>query len=566
MRRLYRRLTALVLILALMTGLSGCGSRKADNGDNIPESTGGRELVRSAEADDVFSLNCNMTRSFNPLIATNHSNQLVCGLVYENMVELNNSFEVIPNIIIDWSYTDDGKNWTFTLDTTHTFHDGTPVTGKDLRYSLERAIHADRYSGRFSSFQGIAYSEDSLVITLGIGDTDFIKLLNIPVIQSGSYDEPYPMGSGPYMYNEDYTELVPYEGYFDRLKQEVAAAKEAGEDSEVLAEMATEPPLDVIYLKQYTDAEEIINAFENGTIDLVINDPSSYTNLGYASSNEVHTYATTNLHYVMFNQESTICKDSTFRYAMNYAFDRSYLVTLLNGNGVASAVPMYPTCSNYPTALANSLAYNIDTCKIVLANAGVRDYDEDGKMEYLNAATPVELTFIVCSDSSAKAGVVNRFASDMEELGIKINVRELTWWEYKEALVRGNFDMMYGEMKLRANFDLTELLKVHDTELDPQEDDNGYMNVINVQYLSNLNFSRCKDTVIMDYMNYYLSSGIDKKAAYKSFCDYITGNGYLISIGFEQQQIISHRGAIKGMDANYGNPVWNFSDWIINIG
>ena len=543
MRKL-KKAAALLLSFLLLLGSVGCGSVTSDD-DNIPTSTGGHDLVRAAEADDVFSLNCNMNYSFNPLIATNHSNQLVCGLVYENMVELDNNFEVIPNVITEWSYTDDGKSWTFTLDTTHTFHDGTQVLGKDLRYSLERSIYADRYSGRFSSIQGVSYSDDTLVVTLGVGDTDFVKLLNIPIIQAGSYDDDYPMGSGPYMYNEDYTELLPYEGYFT--------------DSE--------PPVDVVYLKQYSDAEAIISAFEDGLIDLVINDPSSYTNLGYASSNEIHTFATTNMHYVMMNTESGICKDSTFRYAMNYAFDRSYLVTLLNGNAVASAVPMYPTCSYYPTQLNNSLSYNLDTCRIVLENAGVRDYDDDGKMEYMNAATPVELTFALCSDSSAKAGVVNRFADDMASLGIDVTVEELTWTEYKTALLKGEFDLYYGEIKLRNNFDLTSLLEVHDEEDDPQEDEDGNVDVTHLQLMSNLNFSRNKDTLPMDYLRNYLSTGaLEKKSAAKSLYEFLTSNGYLITIGFEQQQIISHRGAIKGMDANIGNPLWNFADWTINIG
>lgn len=95
----------------------------------------------------------------------------------------------------------------------------------------------------------------------------------------------------------------------------------------------------------------------------------------------------------------------------------------------------------------------------MLENSGIKDYDGDGKLEYMSgSAQKIELKFIVCSDSSAKTGVVRKFASDMETLGLTVNVQELTWENYIQALEDGDFDMYYGEVKLRNNFDVTELL------------------------------------------------------------------------------------------------------------
>ena len=172
-----KRAAAVLLAAVMALGSSACQSGKKTADEGIPESSGGKDIVRSAAADDVFSLNSNSNYSLNPLIATNHSNQLVCNLVYENMVELDNSFNVIPNIITGWECSEDAKLWTFKLDTTHTFHDGTAVTGKDLRYSLDRAITADRFSGRFSSYKGASYTDDTLQVSLGIGDGQFVKVV-----------------------------------------------------------------------------------------------------------------------------------------------------------------------------------------------------------------------------------------------------------------------------------------------------------------------------------------------------------------------------------------------------
>ena len=40
-------------------------------------------------------------------------------------------------------------------------------------------------------------------------------------------------------------------------------------------------------------------------------------------------------------------------------------------------------------------------------------------------------------------------------------------------------------------------------------------------------------------------------------------SGSLITIGFEKQQIITRRGVCKGIDANFGNPLFGFAGWKI---
>lgn len=530
-----KKIWAALLAAAMLLGLSACSGESDGSDENIiPESSGGKEISRSAAADKVFSLNSNSNYSFNPLIATNHANQLICDLVYEDMVVLDNNFELVEGagVIVSGTPNEDGTVWEFKIEPGHTFHDGSPVTARDLSYSLGAAIYADRYKGRFSSFKGASATDEVLQVSLGIGDMQFIKLLDIPIIKSGSYGEKRPMGSGPYTYNEDGTALVAYEGYhsYDTL------------------------PVDTIYLKEYQTADSIISAFEDSLIDMVQNDPSSYTNLGFASTNETHSFATTNMHYVAFNEDGGLTQSALFRVAMQYAFDREYLVELLNGNGVATAIPMYPTCSFYPSRMAENLSYNLETCVRILESAGVKDYDEDGLMEYM-AGTPqdISLTFVVCSDSSAKGGIVRRFQEDMESIGITVNVQELTWENYLKALDEGKFDMYYGEVRLRNNFDLTELLQVRD-----EDEDEG-------NTATNMNFTNSRDSAFEGYINEYLKAGdAGRFNAYQTLCNYICNEtGSLITIGFEKHQLITHRGVVKGINANMGNPVYNIADWEI---
>ncbi|MDO4973329.1 MAG: ABC transporter substrate-binding protein [Eubacteriales bacterium] len=539
-----KRMILLLLAAAMLLGLSGCAGTKI-NWNEVPDSTGGRDVERSLGLDRVFSLNSNPRYSFNPMVATNRANQLICDLVYDNMVEINNNFEVIPNVILDWKCNDDGTLWTFTIDTERKFSNGDPVTPSDLCYSMGMCINADRFKGRFSSYQGASPSgEDQFQVALGIGDTQLVKLMNLPIIKRGTYDTKdgvRPIGSGPYCYNEDNTELHANE-YYPGYKN---------------------LPVDTIYIKEYTNAADTIAAYEDSYIDVVVNDPSSYSSLGYASTNEIHTFATTNMHYVAINQESMLGRYSYFRVAMQYAFDRAYLEELLDGNAVATPIPMYPTCKDYPAQLAAALEFNLDTCKRVLEGAGVQDYDDDGMLEFMSGSPQeINLNFVICSDSAAKSGVAYKFKEDMASIGLQVTVHELTWENYKKALEDGvvqvgnkelTLDMYYAETQLRANFDLTEILQTR------KEEENG---------VTNINFSRSNDASIEGAIQQYLlANDASRASTYYQLAEYVTRSvGSLITIGFERQQIITHRGVCKGIDANAGNPLYNFPNWTIDLG
>ena len=597
----------------MLLSCSACGLSGGSDDNGIPESTGGKDIEKTKAADNVLSLNSNKNYSLNPLIATNHSNQLICSLVYENMVEVDNDFEVHPNAVGEWYCSADGLTWEIYVAEGHTFHDGTPVTGRDLRFSLEKALSNDRYAGRFAAVQGISFDDEKMIVYLGIADSQFIKLLNIPVIKSGTFADKYPEGSGPYSYvfgtgEETVEELmgeVPAEPEEDAAETQSGAPSEDekpetdkdkteeeknGENEEekpavtsttdrkVAEENKLVPvklvayegypdyrnlPVQTVYIKMYTEAEEIIDAFEDSYIDITVNDPSSYSNLGYASSNEFRTFATTNMHFVAFNEEGTYGRYSNFRVAMQYAFDRAYLEELLDGNAVAATLPMYPTCKEYPTVLAESLNYNLENTRLILDNFGMKDYNDDGKMEFMNSSDQVKLNFIICADSSAKSGVVQRFVSDMASIGIKINVYSLTWDKFQTALEEGEvqvenatekkepFDMYYSEVKLRNNFDLTELLQV-------REKDNEY---------SNINWSRSTDTKYLQYINDYMAAPEGERALkYEAFAKYLSENASIIVIGFEKQQLIAHRGVTKGLDPNAGNPLYGFTTCEIDLG
>ena len=170
------------------------------------------------------------------------------------------------------------------------------------------------------------------------------------------------------------------------------------------------------------------------------------------------------------------------------------------------------------------------------------------------------MLMIVPADSSVKAGVAHRFAEDLATIGFTIQVRELSWAEYTKALEDGYitekneektpFDIFYGEVKLRNDFDLTELLQVRTKDNES----------------TNINYTRSNDRTFENYINAYLAATESNRAQrYEALCQYLFDTGSLITIGFEKQEIFTHRGVIKGVDPNAGNPMYGFADWEIDL-
>lgn len=522
-----KRYIALLLVLLTVFSLAACGTADDDEDDYVKGVSAGKELGQTVAADDVFTLNCNKSYSMNPLIATNTNNQLVCWFVYENMVEVDNSFNVIPNVITEWSTSDGGSHWSFKVASGHTFHNGATLTATDVAYSIQCAMRTDRFKARLSYVAGCsAYDSETVVINLTKSNMMFPALLTIPVIQYGSNNDAYPGGSGPYKYAEDYNSLV----VFDKYKNSATL------------------PLKTIYLKEYVGTEETISAFADSYIDLVLNDPSATTNVGYGSSaNDIRGFNTTNMHYIVFNTYSMDFTNEFMRFAMNYAFDRDEIVEQLSGYALAANLPISPASSLYNQNYAKQFNYNLNKVQEMLANAGLKDYDDDGFLEMKNGETIIEidLEFLVYSGSTVKVNAAKKFASDMQSLGIQVTVNRQDWSNYKKLFEAGNYDLCYCEVRLNSDFDPSKILSA----------------------AGSLNYSGVSDEQLEELIAAYLTAADEnsRKTACDNMCAYIVNKAYIVPLCFEKHQLISHRGVVEGAKATENNPLYDLNNWTVKI-
>ena len=532
------QLLAIALALALL--LTGCGASGGGAQTGMPDPAYGQvipgtEVKERTPADRLFSLNYDPEAPLNPIRAESSANMQFWSLLYDSVFTVNPDWSVSSEVVTEWT-SDDYIWWVFHIDTSITFSDGEGLTAADVAYSIQRAQQSSHYANRLSIIYGIsALSSDTFAITTKYANCQFPALLNIPIIRKGDYFEDRPVGTGPYMLSEEGDRLV----------------------INPLSRHAEEMPLQTIYLLDCMDTSDRIRAFEEARIDLVVNDPTGMYNLGYGSSNETRYFDTTNLHFIGFNTESMYFLTAAARCAVGFAADRDYVVTsLMNDCGVAATLPVHPGSAYYNEAYAKTFNFDPEKAALMFENAGVQDYDNDGKLEMLVTGIVVELNirFIVNSDSTAKVLAARKICEQLNDLGITTTLYELTWSDYIERLETGDFDMYYGEIRLTPDWNLSELFR-------PRE------NRSKDTTFQGMNYSRTRDNNYLALYERYLGEA-EEARRYEDFQDisrYITETGIILPICFERRELLTHRGVATGISATQYDVFHNFNEWTIEL-
>ena len=532
MNPFFQKAISLAMAGAALLSLSACGAFSLSEEDvtelaqdDVQVVVGqsiGQELAATYAADHIFSLNTVSEASFNPYMTSSAWNKVVGMLVYETLVAEDDTFGAQPNLITAW-HTEDGLSWTFTVDTERKFHDGGDMTAADAVYSIERAMgYNARYAARFRDVIGISANDrESFAVTLRTPNFRFYELLNIPCVEYNTGYDDRPPGTGPYAFSAS--------GRYLRLDENHP--------------LAAQMPLETIHLKEYSAAVDILQAFEDSYIDLVINDPTGMSSLGYSSTNIIKFVDTTSLHYIGYNMMSGVFGQSLYRSLVTYAIDRASIVSdVMKGAATAATLPIHPNSALYPADLAQTLVHSEAGLQTALQHLGGVDTDGDGKLEIMGQGYTFD--FIVCSDSAMKVSAARAIARQLRECGFDINLRELSYEEYEKALEDGSFDLYYAEVRLCADWDLRPILG------------SG----------GDLNYGGLRDATLDGYLQAALASPEEGQAdSIAELCQYIAQTAPITAICFEKSEVLYHRGVLSGLSPTQDNIFYQMQNWTVDL-
>lgn len=153
--------------------------------------------------------------NLDPANAVNSTvNQLIIG-VYDTLVQFTaGELAVSPRLATDWSVSDDGLTYTFTLRDDVVFHDGTPLTAEDVKFTFDRLQAAGAMVlNEMGPFTGAEVVDTHTVqLTLSAPFAPMLSALSRIYIVNKALVEPHmgndnarqwlavnTAGSGPYM-------------------------------------------------------------------------------------------------------------------------------------------------------------------------------------------------------------------------------------------------------------------------------------------------------------------------------------------------------------------------------
>ncbi|MEX2535850.1 MAG: ABC transporter substrate-binding protein [Trueperaceae bacterium] len=143
-------------------------------------------------------------------------NEMLARNVYSGLVDYDvDTYEIIPDLALQWEVSDDGTTYTFELREDVTWHKGFgEFTAADVKYSFERIMDpetASRFAGVFSGIVSIETpNPHTVVIELEEPDATFLhKLTNLrqgSIVNQAAVEEfgdDYafnPIGTGPFVF------------------------------------------------------------------------------------------------------------------------------------------------------------------------------------------------------------------------------------------------------------------------------------------------------------------------------------------------------------------------------
>lgn len=402
--------------LCVSVALSACGGGKTaegtsaagtDTGTTVSESsntlsgtpvTGGSVVVGMTQ--DLASLD--------PHTETDAGTRDVVFNLYEGLVKPASDGSLVPAVAESYELSDDAKIYTFTLRDSITFHDGTPVTVEDVKYSIDRCAEIQGESSAFSMLETVNVKDDKTIeVVLKDGYSEFLPELALAVIPKSNQDPvKNPIGTGPFKF-------VSY-----APGQNLVLAKYDGYWQEGV------PSLDQVEFKVTADMETAFIELQAGTIDIL----KYLTSAQAASLNDNFNIVEGSMNLVQgmyLSGSYEPLADVRVRQALCYAVDRQTINQFLfEGKSHILGSHMIPHMSKYYEPSAETV-YTYDTAKAkeLLSEAGYPD--------------GFDLEITVPSSYSQHVDTAQIIVDQLSQVGVKATIKQVEWSTWLKEVYQG---------------------------------------------------------------------------------------------------------------------------------
>ena len=418
MRKARKSLHSIAIILGLALGLAelclllSCSSRPDPN-----------TLVMLIESSPT---------NLDPRVGIDGQSENIDCLIFDDLLTRGSDLNVGPGLAERWEIPD-SLTYVFHLRRGVTFHDGRPLTSRDVKWTFDSLLQGKIRSTKAATYRFVDHIDapDADTVVFHMKEQDATLLWNlsdgaIGIVPYGSGDEmtTHPIGSGPFKFVSAETDreviLERSDNYWGE-KARLARVRFA------------------VVPDETTEALEL----RKGSGDVAINalTPDTVLTLSHNPALAVETGAGTRLAYLAFNLRDPILKDVRVRQAIAYALDRKPMIEYLWRGNAQPARSILP---------AQSWAYNGDV--------PAYDHDVGTANALLDAAgypavngVRFHITMKTSTDPNTRL-MVAVMQQQLREAGIALDIRSFEFATFYFDVTHGAFQM-YGLRWIGGNED-----------------------------------------------------------------------------------------------------------------
>lgn len=445
-RKTWKKITGLALSAVMAASLlAGCGG-----GDSSSESTeGGSSEGTTAEAASGGEIAIGVTSFADTLEPTEQYFSWVVSRygIGECLVRFDENGEMVPCLATEWSNTEDGLTWTFTIREGVKFSNGTELTPELVKASLDRTAEMSNRVPEFFDLDSIEVDGQNVVFHLNRANANMAGCLADPLflivdttVDDSAFAMEGPICTGPYAVES-----------FDPTESCVVVRNEYYWDGEV--------PLDRVTLKCIDDQTTRSMALQTGEIQIAYNLKTE--NLVEFEGNDqynIQSLESLRSTYAFMNQNGPL-GDLTLRQALLRGLDKeTYCETLLEGGATAGKAPIPPTLDFGFDELTDENSYDPEGAKALLEEGGYVDKDGDGFVE-MPDGSQLDLEFVIYTSREELNVYAQAAQASLKEIGIRVTLNTVSYETLLDMRDSGQYDMLIWNVLVANTGDAENYLR-----------------------------------------------------------------------------------------------------------
>lgn len=380
-------------------------------------------------------------RFVNPALALTRADQDVTALVYSGLMRIDDQGNLVTDIADNITVSDDGLTYNILLRKDVTFHDGTPLTARDVTFTIKLIQDPDLKSplrGNWSDVIVEEIDEYELNIVLEEAYAPFIENFTFGIMPAHAWSSlpieqlPFsqlntePIGSGPFLIasaKRDTSGLIS--------SYTLTAYRQPKTDSKI----------DAVLLQFYQNEAALLSALNAHNIDatayLSPDQIGDVLERGYKLIEE----PLPRVFGIFFNQNrSAALRDTAVRQALTVALDRSVLIdTALNGYGVPTASPILlaSTTLQSGNGITDTATTTPAEQAIAILRSGGWIKDSLGTWEKkINDDTvPLSIT-LRTSNTPLFSSLVDSVSEQWEAIGVSVTTEQFEQADLVQSVIR----------------------------------------------------------------------------------------------------------------------------------